>query len=246
MQGLCSNITYSFPTAAGRCVCKPKTQANYSNGSLSSCELKDAGSLNLCRVGEIEVVDDSDRVTRCLEPGSPCPGGYTPLYTFFMAIRCHPTRSSCTYNRHTIALTSTRITTSSGAVLDGGKGCSTRTRACSLNLVDSLGGAAFLSSVKYTSALLGCLETSSNSCPEGYVAFKSSAKNFEVELCTQVSMCYTPSSTLQVHPTGFSTFTTPALNGNKLLACLDLAGGGCPPMYPRNITFGGLKACTTQ
>lgn len=72
-----------------------------------------------------------------------------------------------------------------------------------------------------------------------------------LELCTKTSACYSTSSGIDVQPAVFGAYTTPGLDDDELVACLELDAlppplyVACPVDFPKRVSIDNETVCST-
>jgi hypothetical protein len=251
LQVVCSDIPNSVSTSGGSCACTqpPFTVSAFNGKALKECLSTSQVGITCPEAYPVEVVSDTAIVTSCLSTDTPCPRGYEPLLgdNPLRQLRCQLKKPACTYDGFNVLMAKSLILTFTSGRRPPmrnlrGRNCASR-RGC---FNTGLGGNSYKSlKADYAAELVGCVSTASAGCPEGFVAFRSGRNNFTLELCSETPACYAASSNVTVSPTKYGTYTTPALRGDTLVGCLEIAGRACPPEYPKRTTQSGAPACST-
>lgn len=275
----CADVPYSTAAANRSCACTkaPFTIPAMHGSLLRECLSANAVASSCPMKYPTSVATQAGAIKSCITDATPCPSKYLPVYSG-SPIRRHrcQQQQSCTTPGFTVTLADVGTTYSADRPVGGIKPRLANTppvrqdRRCLGNMYrtcksyNSLGptgstnpGSSFLSSIDYLDEVLGCVSDTARRCPAGYVAFMSYSASVErptamrLELCTKTSACYSTSSGIDVQPAVFGAYTTPGLDDDELVACLELDAlppllyVACPVDFPKRVSIDNETVCST-
>uniref|UniRef100_A0A383WMC0 Peptidase C1A papain C-terminal domain-containing protein n=1 Tax=Tetradesmus obliquus TaxID=3088 RepID=A0A383WMC0_TETOB len=263
----CTKAPFTIPAMHGSLL----RECLSANAVASSCPMKYPTS----------VATQAGAIKSCITDATPCPSKYLPVYSGspIRRHRCQQ-QQSCTTPGFTVTLADVGTTYSADRPVGGIKPRLVNTpsvrqdrrclgnmyRTCKsyrapVNRPGPIGstdpGSSFLSSIDYLDEVLGCVSDTARRCPAGYVAFMSYSASVErptamrLELCTKTSACYSTSSGIDVQPAVFGAYTTPGLDDDELVACLELDAlppplyVACPVDFPKRVSIDKETVCST-